>query len=141
MQCRFFLDVVITERPAILQLLARKHKALLVTGGMFCLYQICRLMLSTVPDESTSIVMVLPVRPLTKICMSPVVGATGPPIWLVIGAAVGMSWAAAIRPTVASTVAGSEGLTRRGSSGRPQPVFASSAASEPCLVPQSASCP
>jgi len=31
MECRFFLDVVITEFPAILQLLARKHKALLVS--------------------------------------------------------------------------------------------------------------
>jgi hypothetical protein len=31
MERRFFLDVVITECPAILQLLARKDKALLVS--------------------------------------------------------------------------------------------------------------
>lgn len=89
MKGRLLLDVVVGQGAAILQLLTSEDQALLVRGntllvcgvvvsrdisrvwalGNWCVPWILDLTLSMVSEDSTSRVIVFPVRVLTKICI------------------------------------------------------------------------
>ena len=66
-QDRLLRNVVVRERAAVLELLARKDETLLV-GRMPSWSCISRLTMAMLSEDCTSRVMVMPLRVLTKIC-------------------------------------------------------------------------
>ena len=70
MKGRLLLDVVVRESTTILELLASENKTLLVGWNAFFILNFC-LHVVDVSEDSTSRVIVFPVRIFANICIPP----------------------------------------------------------------------